>query len=74
MSEPKEISHARALLRRAVPGLSDQAQIELAIELAYSLLQASQVLATRAERAKAARLQALMDDENGQVFATALTD
>ena len=74
MSEPKEVSQARALLARAVPGLSDRAEIELAIELAHTLLQASQALATRGEQAKAARLQALMDDESGQMFATAITD
>lgn len=74
MSEPKEVSQARALLARAVPGLSERAQIELAIELAHTLLQASQTLATRGEQAKAARLQALMDDESGQMFATAITD
>ncbi len=62
------------MLRRAVPGLSERAQVELAIELAHALLQASQLLATRAEQAKAARLQALMDDERGQMFATAITD
>ena len=57
-----------------MPGLSDRAQLELAVELSHALLAASQVLATRAEQAKATRLSALMDDEKGQMFATAITD
>lgn len=75
MTSPVDpISQARTLLKRAVPGLSERSQAELAIELAHALLDASHALSTRAERANAERLQALMEDENGQAFATAITD
>ncbi len=57
-----------------MPGLTPLAQAELAVELAHTLLGASQSLATRHERALAGRLGALMEDPSGQAFATAITD
>lgn len=70
----QDAARARAILDRAVSGLGRDGEAELAIELAGVLLAIARQFETHAERAQANRLALLMDDDEGQAFATALTD
>lgn len=76
MSSPFEESVARAAaaLEQAKLTRDEPRLIELSLELGKALLDASTIGAEPEERARTARLGALMRDRAGQVFATALTD
>ncbi|HEX9622705.1 MAG TPA: bifunctional proline dehydrogenase/L-glutamate gamma-semialdehyde dehydrogenase, partial [Polyangiaceae bacterium] len=76
MTSPFEqsVGRAAAALEQAKKARGEARLVELSLDLAKALLDASTTGAEAEERARAARLGALMRDRTGQVFATALTD
>ena len=69
------MTHAKQLLQ-SIQGkaLTQDERIELAIQLAASMLQASDLLLTKKERTRYQMFSRMMQDQSGKAFFTAMTD